>query len=215
MHRSTAVRLIQTALVAFGLRGLSAHAAALVADPPVPLVTNVVAQRTARDTIQTLLQVTSASNVAASVNGSVAPTQAASPVAVQLDRSRTNTDWGAAVEQVSRPGVMLITNPFAGFVAGSLADTIWSSLHLEGRSTKLWEFWQLPAGWPSTPPVLRWNTNSLIWGHKGMTAISQVCEGEGAFGQGSITILTRRHGYLRGHGMGPSGLHPEKVGARV
>jgi hypothetical protein len=109
----------------------------------------------------------------------------------------------------------LITNTFAGFVAGSLADTIWSSLHLEGQNTKLWEFWQLPAGWPSTPPVLRWDTNSLIWGRKGMTAISQVCEGEGAFGQGSITALTPRHGYLRGHGMGPSGLHPEKVGRRV
>jgi hypothetical protein len=215
MHRSTAIRLIQTALVAFGMPTLSCPAAAPVANPPAPLVTNVVAQRTARDTIQTLLQVTAASNVPASVNGSVSPTQTASPGTVQWDRPRTNTDWRAVVEQVRGPGVMLITNPFAGFVAGSLADTIWSSFHLEGRSTKLWEFWQLPAGWPSTPPVLRWNTNSLIWGYKGMTAISQVCEGEGAFGQGSITALTRRHGYLRGHSMGPSGLHPEKVGVRV
>jgi hypothetical protein len=48
-----------------------------------------------------------------------------------------------------------------------------------------------------------------------MTAISQVCEGEGAFGQGELTLLTRRHAYLRGHSMGANGLHPEKVGVRV
>jgi len=41
-----------------------------------------------------------------------------------------------------------------------------------GRSTNIWEFWQLPAGWPAKPPVLRWNTNNLMWGLKGMTAIS-------------------------------------------
>ena len=54
-----------------------------------------------------------------------------------------------------------------------------------------------------------------MWGRKGMTAISQVCEGMGAFGQGSITALTRRHGYVRGHDMGPSGLQPEKAGRRI
>ena len=37
----------------------------------------------------------------------------------------------------------------------------------------------------------------------------------GAFGQVAITALTRRHGYLRGHGMGASGLHPERVGRRI
>ena len=79
----------------------------------------------------------------------------------------------------------------------------------------MWEFWQLPTGWPANPPLLRWNTNNLMWGRKGMTAISQVCEGMGAFGQGALTLLTQRHAYLRGHSMGVSGLHPEKVGVRV
>jgi len=37
----------------------------------------------------------------------------------------------------------------------------------------------------------------------------------GAFGQGSITALTPRHGYLRGHSMGASGLDPTRVGRRV
>jgi hypothetical protein len=110
---------------------------------------------------------------------------------------------------------MLITNTFAGFVPGSLAEAVWAGFDTNGRSTKIWEFWQLPPGWPKIPPVLRWNTNNLMWGRRGMTAISQVCEGMGAFGQGELTLLTRRHAYLRGHSMGASGLHPEKVGVRV
>ena len=174
------------------------------------LVTNVVAQRVVRDVVQTLLALTPTGNTAA------LGAQGSSPLSMPPAGQGSNTVWEAMVKQARAGGFTLltnadsafrqtvsvgghglaesprlITNTFAGFVAGSLADTIWSSLHLEGRNTKLWEFWQLPA------------------------AISQVREGEGAFGQGSITALTRRHGYLRGHGMGPSGLHPEKVGVRV
>ena len=111
--------------------------------------------------------------------------------------------------------VIQISNTFAGFVPGSLASVVWAEFRPEGRSTNIWESWQLPAGWPTTPPVLRWNTNNLMWGRKGMTAISQICEGMGAFGQGSITALTPRHGYVRGHSMGPSGLDPTRVGRRV
>ncbi len=48
-----------------------------------------------------------------------------------------------------------------------------------------------------------------------MTAISQVWEQMGSFGQVSITALTRRHGYLRGHGMGATGPHPDRAGARI
>lgn len=119
------------------------------------------------------------------------------------------------MEQARGTGIRLITNAFAGFVHGSLAEAVWAGFHTNGRSTRIWEFWQLPPGWPNIAPVLRWNTNNLMWGRKGMTAISQVCEGKGAFGQGSITALTPRHGYLRGHSMGGGGLHPEKVGKRI
>jgi hypothetical protein len=119
------------------------------------------------------------------------------------------------VKQASGPGIILITNAFAGFVAGSLADVVWAGFHTNGRSPRIWEFSQLPAGWPARPPVLRWNTNNLMGGRKGMTASSQVWEDMGSFGQVSITALTPRHGYLRGHGMGPSGLQPERVGRRV
>jgi hypothetical protein len=111
--------------------------------------------------------------------------------------------------------VIEVSNRFAGFVPGSLANTVWTDFNTNGRSTRIWEFWQLPPDWPKQPPVLRWNTNSFMWSRKGMTAISQVCEGMGSFGQGGITALTRRHGYLRGHGMGPSGLDPARVGRRV
>ena len=108
-----------------------------------------------------------------------------------------------------------VINPLTGFVAGSLPDIVWGGFHTNGRSTNMWEFSQLPLGWPLRPPVLRWNTNNLMWGRKGMTAICQVWEDMGSFGQVSITALTRRHGYLRGHHMGPSGLDPRKVGHRV
>ena len=111
--------------------------------------------------------------------------------------------------------VIEISNRFAGFVPGSLANTVWTGFITNGRSTRIWEFWQLPPDWPKKPPVLRWDTNNFMWSRRGMTAISQVCEGMGSFGQGGITALTRRHGYLRGHGMGPSGLDPARVGRRV
>ena len=87
---------------------------------------------------------------------------------------------------------------------------VWGGFHTNGRSTKIWEYWQLPAGWPTKPPVLRWNTNNLMWGRKGMTAISQVWEEYGFFGQFAITALTRRHGYLRGHAMGAQRVGPEE-----
>jgi hypothetical protein len=145
----------------------------------VALVTNVVAQRVVRDVVQTLLALTPAGDSAA------LGAQADSPLSMPPAGQGSNTVWEAMVKQARAGGFTLltnadsafrqtvavgghglvesprlITNTFAGFVAGSLADTIWSSLHLEGRSTKLWEFWQLPAGWPSTPPVLRWNTTA-------------------------------------------------------
>jgi hypothetical protein len=165
--------------------------------------------------MQTLLEVKAATDLSASVNGSTDPTQTASPESVESGKAGGNTIWTSAVASARAAGNTLITNTFAGFVPGSLAEAIWTGFHTNGRSTRIWEFWQLPPGWPNIPPVLRWNTNNLMWGRKGMTAISQVCQGEGAFGQGSLTILTRRHAYLRGHSMGANGLHPEKVGVRV
>jgi hypothetical protein len=45
-----------------------------------------------------------------------------------------------------------------------------------------------------------------------MTAICQVWEDMGSFGQVQITSLARRHGYLRGHSVGPTGLNMKRFG---
>jgi hypothetical protein len=175
-HRATAVMLIQTALLGFGLPGLSGCAAEVVTNNP----------------------------------GAQTPSSAS-----LLSNAPAHADEGVRApvpgQKVVR-NVIRVTNALTGFVAGSLPDVVWAGFHTNGRTTNIWEFKQLPAGWPKTPPVLRWDTNNLMWGRKGMTAICQICEGMGAFGQGSLTALTRRHAYLRGHGMGASGLHPEKTG---
>ena len=108
-----------------------------------------------------------------------------------------------------------LSNYFAGFVPGTLADVVWRGFQTNGRSTKIWECFEIPAGGPAKPPVLRWNTNNLMWGRKGMTAISQAWEGPGTPSQFAITALTRRHGYLLGHAMGARGFDPKRVGKRV
>src|SRR5208283_3926460 len=208
-HCALAVGLIQIGLVGLGLGGLSSYASEMAADPPAALVTNVVAQRVVHDVIQTLLAVTPAGSPAG------LGTQTVSLASIQSNAPQSNAFWTSAVAQARAAGVTLITNTFAGFVPGSLAGAIWAGLHTNDRCTNMWEYAHLPPDWPTNPPVLRWNTNSLLWGRKGMTAISQVCEGMGAFGQGTPTALTRRHAYVRGHGMGPSGLDPTRVGRRV
>jgi hypothetical protein len=109
----------------------------------------------------------------------------------------------------------VVINKFAGFVPGSLASVVLAGFHTNGRTMRVWDYPQVPSTWPTNPPVLWWNTNNLMWGRKGITAISPVAQGIGAFGQGEITLLTRRHGYVRGHGMGLDGLDPTRVGRRA
>ena len=91
-----AAGLIQTALFSFGLPVLSSRAAEIAANPPVPRVTDVAAQKPVSD-------------------------------------------------------VVLVSNSFAGFVAGSLADTVWAGFHTNGRSTNLWEVWLLLIRGPDVP----------------------------------------------------------------
>jgi hypothetical protein len=54
-----------------------------------------------------------------------------------------------------------------------------------------------------------------MWGMKGMTALSPCWEEEGNSGQVPITALTRRHGYARGHDMGPDGFGTGFAGKKV
>jgi hypothetical protein len=116
--------------------------------------------------------------------------------------------------------VTLVTNRvFDHYFPASLNHVVWTNFiaHTNGRSTHLWSERSHPPGWPTNaaPPTLVWNTNSLLWGMKGMTAISQCWQGEGYDGQVPITALTRRHGYTRGHGMAPEGVCTNWTGKKV
>jgi hypothetical protein len=50
---------------------------------------------------------------------------------------------------------------------------------------------------------------------KGLTAVSQCWEDEGSSGQAPVTALSPRHGYVRGHSMGPDGFTATRNGKKV
>ena len=80
---------------------------------------------------------------------------------------------------------------------------------------QIWAERALPFDWPDQPPYLAWQTNSLLYGLDGFTAISQCNEFEASLGQLPVTLLTRRHGYLRGHGLVAPGFGTDLAGQRV
>ncbi len=128
----------------------------------------------------------------------------------------TNSEGEILRGPVARP--LLITNRvFDHFIPGSLNNLIWTNAiaHTNGRSVAVWSQRSHPPGWPTNPPVAVWNRNSLIWGMKGLTALSPCWQVESAQGQVPVTALTRRHGYTRGHGMGPDGFRTDLAGKKV
>jgi hypothetical protein len=106
---------------------------------------------------------------------------------------------------------------FTQFEPDSLQHHVWTNFlaHTNGRDIVIWSQRSHDASWPTNPPIVRWNTNSLIWGMRGMTAISPCWVGEGAAGQVPMTALTRRHAYTRGHGMGDDGFNTYNAGRKV
>jgi len=106
---------------------------------------------------------------------------------------------------------------FDHFLPESLNNFIWTNViaRTNGRTTTLWSVRTHPPGWPAKAPIVQWDTNGLIWGMRGMTAISPCWEDEGGNGQVPITALTRRHGYTRGHGMGSDGFQKDRKGKRI
>jgi hypothetical protein len=106
---------------------------------------------------------------------------------------------------------------FSHYVPGSLANTLWTNLiaHTNGRTTRVWIRGPYPPDWPTNAPTVSWDTNGLLWGMKGLTALSPCWSSEGSPGQVPVTALTRRHGYARGHGMGPDGFDKHFAGHRV
>jgi hypothetical protein len=110
----------------------------------------------------------------------------------------------------------------------SLGNLVWTNFvaHTNGRSMDIWSTFEPPTNFPvglcypsnlppHTTPRLAWNTNCLMWGMKGESAISQLWTGQGWRGQCPITALTRRHGYARGHSSGPHGYQSSGIGHRI
>lgn len=106
---------------------------------------------------------------------------------------------------------------FQGYQTGTLTHLIWTNFiaHTNGRTLRIWSQRTHPPGWPKTPPVVEWNTNSVIWGMQGITGLSPCWEGEGNSGQVPLTVLTRRHVYTRGHSFGADGFNPDHNGQRA
>ncbi len=106
---------------------------------------------------------------------------------------------------------------FVGFLPESLNHLVWTNFiaHTNGREMRIWSQRTHPLSWPTNSPVVKWNTNSLFWGMEGLTALSPCWAGEVNSGQVPITLLTRRHGYTRGHGMGAEGFNTRQLGAKV
>jgi hypothetical protein len=126
----------------------------------------------------------------------------------------TNTFTNAEGTVVHRPvprsfrSVTEVTDfVFDHFAPESLQFQIWTNLiaRTNGRTTRIWSVRTHPNGWPEKRPIVTWDTNGLMWGMKGLTALSPCWDREGASGQAPVTALTSRHGYARGHSMGTDG----------
>ncbi len=113
--------------------------------------------------------------------------------------------------------VYFTNEPFSHYVPASFPERVWTNFiaRTNGRDMRLWSVRSHPADWPKSGPVVKWNRNSLVYGLHGFTALSPCWETEGSPGQVPITALTRRHGYTRGHGMGPSGFGERFAGKAV
>jgi hypothetical protein len=122
----------------------------------------------------------------------------------------------------------VVTNSDVSFPPNSLGNLIWTNFiaHTNGKSTEIWSTYILPTNFPTdffegtnlpphTIPTLAWNTNCLMWGMKGETALSQCWTSQGGRGQVPVTAFTRRHGYTRGHSMGNAGMTSHCNGHRV
>jgi hypothetical protein len=106
---------------------------------------------------------------------------------------------------------------FERYLPESLNYQLWTNFvaWTNGRTMEMWAERRHPFLWPARDPVVRWQTNSLVYGMKGFTGLSPCWDLEGAQGQVPITLVTRRHGYTRGHGMGPEGIKQSFKGRKV
>jgi len=139
--------------------------------------------------------------------------------ALTNSQAATNPQLPSGAGQLSPPvqAVYVTNRVFDHYLPESLNNLVWTNLiaHTNGRSLEIWSVRSRPPGWPARPPIVVWNTNGLMWGMKGLTALSPCWESEGGTGQVPVTALTRRHGYTRGHSMGPDGFRTDYAGRKV
>jgi hypothetical protein len=131
---------------------------------------------------------------------------------IEASSPATHPDAGFSPQRSS--GTNLV---FDHFLPESLSHAIWTNLlaRTNGRTTQIWSTRIHPEGWPAKRPTVKWDTNNLMWGMAGLTALSPCWEREGSSGQAPVTALTRRHGYARGHSMGEPGFHQGMTGKKV
>jgi hypothetical protein len=137
---------------------------------------------------------------------------------VSSARPKTDSTGSAKIRPEWLLAPKMATNQvFHHFLPDSLAQVVLTNVLslTNGREMSVWSVRTHPASWPTNPPTVNWNTNCLIWGLKGLTALSPCWEGEGASGQVPVTALTRRHGYTRGHSMGEDGFRTVYTGKKV
>lgn len=106
---------------------------------------------------------------------------------------------------------------FDHYLPESLNNLVWTNFlaTTNNKSMSIWSTRTRPSDWPTRPASVRWNPNSLIWGMKGLTAICPCWQWEGPPGSTPITALTRRHGYTRGHAMGPDRFGTDLAGQKA
>jgi len=106
---------------------------------------------------------------------------------------------------------------FESFAPESLNYAIWTNFtaNTNGRTVQIWSERTHPKDWPTNKPSVRWDTNNLMWGMKGLTALSPCWQNEPSAGQTPLTLLSRRHAYTRGHGMGPEGFQTQIAGYKA
>ena len=121
---------------------------------------------------------------------------------VTLGPSQLGTNYGGQEVWVYATNANGTANPAGGWVGivngSALAVANHWTDYTNNKSCILWS----NEGTGDPPTGLAWNTNCLLYGKTGFTAISQRNEFEPAPGQCPVTALTPRHGYTRGHGMG-------------
>jgi len=129
----------------------------------------------------------------------------------------TNSDGIVMRRPVSKLMTGMTNLSFDHFLPGSLNNLVWTNLiaHTNHRDTLIWAARSHPPGWPAKAPIAAWNTNGLMWGMRGLTALSPCWETEGSSGQAPVTALTRRHGYMRGHSVGPDGFRTNFTGRKI